>query len=452
MKIHIPYIDLNKYFPAIVALYDVKVAEYNTKVTLARDAGDKTMQYLKSAHRELYFDFIRAIKGDLARNIIIFKDSPSLMERDAKQEITLASNRKRASERTKKSEATIYRLIQRLIDAGIIIRKINHGTQRDYELVFSPEMVLISDYKNDFYSPVDFFSKNAMDPAVQGTLRSICTPCSSNMNIIKNEIITMNNDEHEVESAPQILNTEHTRTFYKNTGDPTGPAAPSTPVKSPKINTSEVIGKTTNVFGVVIQHKIEAKINTSKKELSYADRMEMAREKDRQRTRAYAVRLVELVISVLFSTRNIYPSEREIAYKNAEFYFEKIKNINDCDKAFELYSERVRLVQNYLDRNKFFDFSNIWPAHYMDPRNDSSGFIMTGSWLKKHKNYQELQFKTRKLKTEEAIITYALNRMMRWKNPSSFQYWRSYVINKAPDRVEDYEQRALAIINEKYTT
>lgn len=448
MKIKVPYINLQQHFPAIAAVYDAMAAEYNTRVTLARDSGDKSQQYLKSAHRELYFDFIRAIKGDLARNIVIFRSTPSLMEREASARISFNSNRKRASERTKKSEVTIYRLIQRLIEAGIILEKVNHGTQRDYELIFAPEMVLISDYNNDAFDPISFFSKNAENNAVRGVLRSICTPCSSNMNILKNGIITMNNQEHDKESASQIYPNEQSRTFHGNTGDPDGSADALLPQNSSKINTSDNITYTVNVFGNAILHENTPKINTSSNN-DYAKRLKDSRDKDASRTRAYSVRLVEMIISILFATRNIYSAEREKAYKHAEYYFKNYNNVNDCDRAYELYVERVRLVQNYLDRNKDFDFKNIWPAHYLDPENVSSGFIKTGQWLKKHKEFQELQMKTRKLKTEESILTYAVNRMIRWKNPSSYQYWRSYVINKAPNRVADYELRAMAVLNNK---
>lgn len=448
MKIKVPYINLQQHFPAIAAVYDAMAAEYNTRVTLARESGNKSMQYLKSAHRELYFDCIRAIKGDLARNIIIFKGTPSLLEREVHQRIAFFSNRKRASERTKKSEATIYRLIQRLIDAGIVIEKINHGTQRDYELIFAPEMILISDYNNESFDPVLYFSKNAENKAVREALRSICTPCSSNMNILKNGIITMNIHEHGKVSASQMTNNEHTRTFYENTGDSKEPAESLTPELQEKINTSVNTGFTINLFGHAIANNSSGKINTSKTE-EYSQRLKQVVDRDKQRTRSYAVRLVEMIISVLFSTRNIYNSEREKAYAHGEYYFKNLNSAMDCDKAYELYVERIRLVQNYLERNKDFNFTNIWPAHYLDPENTSSGFIKTGQWLKKHKEFQELQMKTRKLKTEESIVTYAVNRMIRWKNPSSFQYWRSYVINKAPNRVADYELRALAVLHEK---
>jgi hypothetical protein len=60
--------------------------------------------------------------------------------------------------------------------------------------------------------------------------------------------------------------------------------------------------------------------------------------------------------------------------------------------------------------------------------------------------YKELQFKTRQLKTEESIYNYALQRLMQNKNQSAFRYWRSYIINKAPNKLSQYESAALPIL------
>ena len=78
----------------------------------------------------------------------------------------------------------------------------------------------------------------------------------------------------------------------------------------------------------------------------------------------------------------------------------------------------------------------------MHPENYSSGFINTGKWLKKDRENRELQYKQRKLKTEEATVMYAIKRMKKWRNESSYNYWRSYVINKAPAKVAQFEEIA----------
>lgn len=443
MTIQYPYIDTNTHFPAIAAIYDAKVGEYNAKVAIARDSGDKTRQFLKSAHRELYFELIRMMKGELAKNLFLFRDTPSLLKYELFSSLILMTNRKRLSSRTKKSEVTIYRLIERLIDAGIIAQKINHGTQRDYELHLNTEMVPISDYRNEGFNPLHFILKNGVDSTIAETLRSICTPCSSIKNSFNNKIITENNQEHEAVSAALTLNNEQTRTFNGNTGDPGQEGAgPFVPEKS-KINISANKSVFVNAFGVEIEVNNKAKINISE---DYAAKIERVRQKEEERLRNYSIMLVEFAISTLWPEKLIYKAEREKAYRVSEHYFKKFNTATDCEKALGVYRERIRMVQRYLERNKDFDFSNIFPAHWFDPENFSSGFVMTSKWLKKHMEYRELQQKTRRLQTEEAIVNYALKRMMKWKNPSSFQYWRSYVINKAPGRVSDYETRAMAMI------
>lgn len=449
--ISLPFIDLQRHYPAIMALYDAKAAEYNAKVAIARDSGDYSRQFLKSAHREVWQDLIRATKGEFGKLLFIFreKETQHLIARKPSDTVILMTNRKRLSNRTKKSEVTIYRLLERLIDSGIIEQKIHHGTQRDFELHLNRDLVPISDHKNERFDALLEIFQNTVDSTIQETLRSICTPCSSIKNSFNNKIITANIQEHEVESAPLILSIEQSGTFIRNTGDPSPAIAPVAAPEIAKINTFKNNSVITNAFGVQVEQNTTAKINTSDKTDDYAKKMEDARSKHQARIREYSIMLVEFVISVLFVNKTIYKSEREKAYATAEYYFKDFSSAMDCERALRNYRERVRLVQRFLERNTDFDFSNIYPARYLDPENTSSGFIMTSNWLKKHREFKELQQKTRTLKTEEAIIMYAVKRMVKWKNPSSYNYWRKYVSDKIPQRIEDYERIALNALKQK---
>lgn len=449
-NISLPYIDTQKHYPAIIALYDAKAAEYNTKVALARDAGDKAMQFLKSAHREVWQDLVRAAKGDMAKMLFIFKDkdTQSLIAREPMQEVVLLTNRKRMSGRTKKSEATIYRLLERLIDAGIIETKVNHGTQRDFELHLNREMVPVSDYKNEEYDPLSAILQNSIDITIQETLRSICTPYCNNKNTLINKIITTNIQEHEKESAAPMLSItsgEHSRTFYQNTGDSDPMPLANASGNSPKINTSVRRPVALNAFGAPMPQKEVAKINTSvDMDDEYAQKLEKHRIRQEERLRRYSIQLVEFVISVLFKDKNIYPAEREKAYRLSEKYFHKFSTSADCERIMTVYRERARIAERWLANHPEFDFSNIYPAWYMDTENVNSGFVNTRKWFKDQTKFKHLQHKQRKLKTEEATITYAVSRMMEYKNESAFNYWKSYVYNKFPNRVTDFETVAMA--------
>lgn len=449
--ISLPFIDLQRHYPAIMAMYDAKAAEYNSKVAIARDSGDKSKQFLRSSHREVWQDLLRAMKGEFAKMLFIFreKDTQSLIARRPGEAVILMTNRKRLSGRTKKSEVTIYRLLERLIDAGIVEQKVNHGTQRDFELHLNRDMVPISDYSQERFDPLLSIFQITVDTTIQETLRSICTPCSSIKNTFNNEIITANIQEHNAESASQILSNEQSGTFNRNTGDPSPAIAPVAGPEDAKINTFKNNDVILNAFGIPVAHNRETKINTFDSQNEYADKMEVARSKHQARIREYSIMLVEFVISVLFTDKSIYKSEREKSYKVAEYYFKDYSSALDCERALRNYRERVRLVQRFLERNTDFDFSNIYPARYLDPENYQSGFVMTSKWLKKHKEFKELQQKSRTLKTEEAILMYAVKRMIKWKNPSSYNYWRKYVNDKIPQRVEDYERMALNALKQK---
>ena len=262
MTIQLPFIDTDNHFAAIMALYDAKSADYNTYVAIERDNGDKTRQFLKSAHRELYRELIFSLKARMSSALFVMRNAPELLKMEALSPLVVPTNRKRLSEFTKRSEATIYRLTERLIEARIILEKVNHGTQRDYELFLNPEMIPVSDHKNEDFNPLLFIFKNSIDITIQRTLRSICTPCSSNLNIFNKKIITENIREHEVVSAAPKTNNEQSGTSYKNTGDPQGSFEDLLALNIAKINTSDNKGLVVNAFGVAISPQSTAKINT----------------------------------------------------------------------------------------------------------------------------------------------------------------------------------------------
>lgn len=427
MKLLRPYINFDEHFAIIAALYDAKAAAYNTQVALMRDKGDNSAQFLRSAHRELYFDYVRSIKGNLAKEAYELSDVPGLLERNYQEPLILMTNRKSTLLRTKKSEATIYRLTQRLIGAGIIEKKIWHGSKMDYEMHFSTSMIPVSDYKNESFDPVTYILKNSIDSTISEALRSICTPFTKDKNILNNIIITENNCEHQKVSSEMTLNNEHSGLIV----------FPSD---------STIRGNKVHSVGSLFSMKEELKEN-SVTESDYAQKLKLYNQAIEERTRRYAITLTEHVIAKLFPERAIYSTEREKAYKNAEHYFKGLNSATDCHLAMEQYKQRVDLVRQYLERNTDFDFSNIWPARYLDPENYSSGFVMTQVWLKKHQEFKVLQKKTRMLKTEQAIFDYALKRMSKFKNRSAYSYWMKYVSAKIPHRLSEYEICAKAIIN-----
>src|SRR5690606_34633195 len=116
--------------------------------------------------------------------------------------------------------------------------KVNHGTQRDYELYMNPEMIPVSDYKNEKFDPLLWILQNSIDSTIQAALRSICTPCSRDKNILNKKIITGNIQEHEAVSAPPINFNEHSGTFHRNTGDQDPSAGRTAASAMSKINTS----------------------------------------------------------------------------------------------------------------------------------------------------------------------------------------------------------------------
>lgn len=382
----------------IAYLYDIMAKDYNDSV--CDSSPSFYSKGLKSAHRELFFDLVRALKGNFAQQELSQNDTYKYG-----MPLIVATNRKRLRSRTLKSEATVYRLILRLIEAKILLKKINHGVRADFELYLNPDLIPISDLADNSFDAVGYIFSNTQNQLIKEALRSKCTPCSKYKNFLNNKIITKNDQEQEKVSPVETCYKEHVDSTLDNS-------------REDAILTSSV---------------------KNEEELTYEQKLQLAKEKDEQMRRKYAVMFTEEIIEQLFSDRVIYPCERDKAYANAYRYFENYYSETPCMLALQEFRCRIDLVRRYLQRNKDFDFSNIWPASYLDVENYRSGFVMTKQWLRKHKIYKQLQQKQRKIKTEHDILNYAITKYQKSKNKVAARgKWTKYIQDKIPNKLEQF--------------
>lgn len=439
MIIAVPTLDKRRYWNVIMGIYDILEQDYNGRMAERREAGDKSAQPLRSAHREMFVAIINLAYGIMEQNKYLFHGPGSsnayfILQRESMTPFRVTSSRRQLSERTRKSEATVYRLIRRLLEAGILQGKTSHGPTLPFDIFINPLLMPVSDEINASYDPIAEILRTSENEQVTSYLRSICTEYYNNQNSFNNIIIP---EPRKVKSSISALPNEQTGTIYPDTGSPSGLIPCSVTGKSDTAKINEF----SNAFGIrVDMEEVEKRQEEARK--AYADRLEESKNKDNMRLKKFAVLLVSFMLEHLFKGRNIYPGEIDKARTVAESYFVAIyRNNSACNAALEQYKARILLVERYIRRSGY-DFSNIYPARYLDPANTVSGFIMTDRWLKDSEKYRRMKKKARRLLTADDIYNHAMSNFMSKGNAASFHYWKRYIRKRLPDRAAEFEESA----------
>lgn len=439
MIIAVPTLDKRRYWSVIIGLYDIMSGQYNESVSEARLAGDRSKNPLRSAHRELFVALVNMAYGSMECNKYIFHGPGSetrtlFLQRESMTPYRISTNRSQLADRTLKSGATIYRLMMRLIDAGILQNKVYHGPSMNFEIEINPELLPISDELNQSYDPLKAILTTTQNQAIITYLRSICTVYCNNQNCFNNIIIP---EREKVKSEISTLPYEQPRTKNPNTEGRSHPDGRSGDKNTGKAKINEF----TNAFGVKVDMAEVGKRQSEARE-AYADKLQRARTQDEMRLKKFAIMLVSFLMEHLFKGRNIYPGEIDKARTVAEYYFEGIYRDNGaCNAAFEQYKARILLVERYIRRNGY-DFSNMYPARYLDPGNTTSGFIMTDRWLKDSEKFRRMKKRSKRMATADDIFRHAFENFTRKGDLTAYNYWKRYIRKRLPERAAEFEESA----------
>ncbi len=166
LKIQNPQVD----FHYSKLAFDWFLGKYNKSDDICQDANKK----LKAGHAELFYILVRLYgsywkeRYDFARAI-----GHNRVEADLCFLPPLETNNVVLGRIAKRSMSTVQRYIKRLIDAGVIVKKVNHGPVNNYELYLNPALLAIYNVMQKVAS-LQFFETHYQ--SVKNSLRSICPP------------------------------------------------------------------------------------------------------------------------------------------------------------------------------------------------------------------------------------------------------------------------------------
>ena len=392
--------------------------EYNTDKPLR--------EQLRPTHAKIFTRILTLLSRQIYEHNKLFQDTPEFREISDQEPVNLRTNRKALSwvENTLKiNENTVYRQLNRLIEARVIVGKINHGSQMNFELLISPEILLISDLSNQEYEPTSKFLETE-NKAISKGLDTSFSPehltlekeLSSNLNItVDKESLPTVRDEI-VKEPKKNLEKEHgeiTRNNFEN---------------------SKHSNNLITQWNAEQAKKIEPKPTLAKSNL-------------REHQKAAARWFFWYVLSKLFEGRTFNPAhlENTLAYVE-QYYFVNCYSTNAIETTRELYKWRIDKAKQTVERHNT-DMQWIFPGHYLNlskkGNNLKTGkpymsFANTASWPKKYENFILQKVKQGKDSTDQDKLNKQIRTFLKNPNVNQFRKCEAFIKKNIPHLINDF--------------
>jgi hypothetical protein len=353
-----------------------------------------------------------------------------LLKSDQVKPVTLAAlpslktNNIQLATLTKMHGRTMQRHIARLKKAGIITKKIWHGSHHCYELWITPEILWITGLTTPKISKMRVLPDDNQVNDNQDVIKNELTKCphSDTSNVTRNKeniVIAVDTLKKHWQSDKGFVcvdvrlqkkqRSSPQRTAFHSTGYATGNLAGHTPLKDSKKNTLAEEGA---------QLKESWRAGTQFGEVSppvCASEIDIPREiRDPDPARhsfllSYAEKLWKLALSRLYTDKHLTRSQHRIAVVLLYRWYRPVAT-EKLEFVHKVYTLRIGLVEKYIKKNPEFRFLTL-PYLYFDPKN-KSGFAGTMSWYRAEKRYRKelrvlrvLREQIRVFKKNEAMDT-----------------------------------------------
>lgn len=296
----------------------------------------------------------------------------SLLKANAMQAIdqnnlpSLQTNNKQLSKLVKCSSRTIQRHIAKLQASGIIINKIFHGSNSNFELWINPNILLIKqklsvdNLKKEFQEALERTKQNELKSTLSLAQKTNCpdTYPSNNSYKINNIIIDVDNSQRSSLSLTKKVDTSY------ETGNMAG-------------NTGEIA----QVFSEKQKNSEEKKMQEAGEIASRADKISdrnVPPDPARDNSLNLYVSLLWLMARNLLY-KNTFLTERQvlIAKKLIRKLYDPVSTAN-LPNTHQHYVERISLVSKYLQKDPEHRFVPL-PYRYFDT-NNLKGFVGTKQW------------------------------------------------------------------------
>lgn len=396
------------------------------------NSGKPLCQQLRSSHIELFYDLIRVYRRNIGQHTQKFKHTnPELVTVETTNLPHLFTNNKELAIRRHSDPSTIYRQLNRLFEAKVILDKIKHGSRKNYELMFNPALVAI----------VDMETGNGLSPDAElaffSNRNAICNPNTvSKLETSNNIIIAKKKEFHSKSSLETTGNNNSKKELHGNS------LSKDTKLETKKIGNTPEKERTAPPS----QQKKKSSGGSLSEYSKEITRLDKKIKKTRQQFSAW---LVSLMIDALLQDHTVFPGEidRTVEYVS-ENYFNHLHSFRDLDRQMDIYREQILLAKKY--KAKHPDYQSPFPYRYFDVTNHVNGFIATRAWAKKHIEHQKIK-KYRRHLAEQNKLSRAVRKFNDSPTQENYEKQRAYVKTNISHLLPAFEKmvKSDTILNER---
>ena len=365
------------------------------------NSGKDLNLQLRSHHHELFYKIVRFYNSQLSKDKVLFKGGTFI---DFRSDTTpvLRTNNLMLSKELKRNKATIYRQLLRLIESGVIIKKIHHGTKNNFELLINPEILLIFDLEAPKYVPFSKFTTSLKQTDNQRKELILNNQSIANCNHNQNRLETLNNKIIKLKGIP---------------------------------NTRDVLNETTEKVAGSTEASKQI-INTEK---GYSARLLTTNEQFSSLKSKYSKLLLHVALESIWKDSTIFDLEKEKALQYiSSNYFENCQTANSLLKQFSEFKWRIEAAGRYLKRKEDFEM-HIFPVRYFD-LNNPKGFRGTKKWYLNYLFRLDKRVKQHKVLSEDEKLAKILRIYSNTPNYATYKTCLAYIQDNIPLKINQFNQ------------
>ena len=336
-------------------VFDVYMEDYNK--------DKKSKDKLKAAHSEIFYELLL----HFAKRVKILREMKFAPPIDSNALPHVLTNNIILGDRRKRSATTIWRLCNRLIDAGVL-KKTGHGSLKNIEFEINPMFLAIYDGDNAKFNPKLYRTEfKHVETAKIAVCKLLYVSFMETIN--KKE---MHGNCLIVEKAVPILNESNNwKPLYGNT---------------PKHTDKAFTG---------------GRENRGRRE-EYARQLRAIKAKTEAYKLKWASYIVDLYISLMLIGKKIYMGERWRAVEYVkQKYFDTSNDVKIRTLGHE-YKNRLKMAHGYA-QTKGQNYQAPFPSRYFDNQNVKNGFIRTKTWLNNKIKYEGIKELKKKIKAKKQM-------------------------------------------------
>lgn len=327
--------------------------------------------------------------------------------------------------------STIRLRINRLRDAGVILRVINHGKLRPVDLILNPRFLEIQ--------PISEFFANISKTPTYAPLRLNSAEVCSSQEQVNNKIM-LRDAESEDDAKAIVVNLMQRLDQLQ----------PQQPYNANQPHSTSNIGSSSDE-GVLLRENAQEQNHFSQEHgampqggsglTGYKQKLQQQEQDFRARIIIFSALFLSLAIDKFkfWCSRkdglSLFDVDRQpLIEKIANTYFSKCQTDKDLSRVLNIYTARFEMVASYRRRKKW-DLQ--WPDQYFDV-NNPTGFAATALWYKNARENRDRKELTKQKLTNNDRLLNAIKRLT--KDPSRKMFERSYIFNKCPQLLPQFDE------------